>query len=289
MSLIGQSAINLGMQAAGQAVGMGLNSLFHNQQMKHQKDFQDLQIEGQRELANYGQALGLDMWNKTNYEAQMEHIKNAGLNPGLMYGSAGQGGSTNTPSAGSVQGGQAPKSTETVGMGIQMASQIRLMESQAKNLDADTANKLKDAEKKETEIPNIETDTKKKGSEIENLEADKNRIQAETKGIEISNRISEVNARVTEANESNKLGILLEEYRKLKADRELTESEKLKVDAEIKNIAVNIALMKSNISKNQSEIEVNKARINEIVKGIEQKWRSLELAPELVAAYQLER
>jgi hypothetical protein len=31
----------------------------------------------------------MDMWNKTNYGAQVEHMKNAGLNPALMYKGSG--------------------------------------------------------------------------------------------------------------------------------------------------------------------------------------------------------
>ena len=32
------------------------------------------------------------MWDYTNYENQKEHLKAAGLNPALLYGSSGGGG-----------------------------------------------------------------------------------------------------------------------------------------------------------------------------------------------------
>ena len=35
-----------------------------------------------------------EMWDYTNYENQVEYMKNAGLNVGLMYGGSGGGGAT---------------------------------------------------------------------------------------------------------------------------------------------------------------------------------------------------
>ena len=49
----------------------------------------------------------LAMWNETNYGAQVSHLEAAGLNPALMYGAGGGGGST---TAGSGAGGQATAS-----------------------------------------------------------------------------------------------------------------------------------------------------------------------------------
>lgn len=62
----------------------------------------------------------------------------AGLNPALMYGSAGQGGSTSMASAGSASGGMASDSKQGMGLdGAMIASQIRVNEAQAKKLDAE--------------------------------------------------------------------------------------------------------------------------------------------------------
>ena len=47
----------------------------------------------------------MDMWNKTNYGAQVEHMKNAGLNPALMYKGAGAGGTTGSQTGGSASMG----------------------------------------------------------------------------------------------------------------------------------------------------------------------------------------
>ena len=59
----------------------------------------------QRDLNQQGHDLQFDMWNKTNYGAQVKHMLEAGLNPALMYGSAGQGGTTGSQTGGSAPSG----------------------------------------------------------------------------------------------------------------------------------------------------------------------------------------
>ena len=43
-------------------------------------------------IAKNNQKRNKDLWDYTNYENQKQHIKNAGLNPALMYGMGGGGG-----------------------------------------------------------------------------------------------------------------------------------------------------------------------------------------------------
>ena len=91
------------------------------------------------------------MWNKTNYEAQAEHLRRAGMNIGLMYGSAGQGGQTNAVSGeGGKPNTQQPlaNTTAMAGMGIQN----ELARVQKENIEAQTA-------KTEAETENIEGKT----------------------------------------------------------------------------------------------------------------------------------
>ena len=103
------------------------------------------------------------MWNYTNFENQMKHIKEAGLSPGLIYGMGGQGGSTQ--GAGAANGVGLPQD-QSVGMGlraqeigVEMAnalSQIKLNESQASKNEAE-ANKIKgvDTEAQQATIDNL--------------------------------------------------------------------------------------------------------------------------------------
>lgn len=121
----------------GGGLGLILGEYNDRRQIKQQQKLTDMQIAGQKQMADYSQAQQFDMWNKTNYAAQVEHMKKAGLNPGLMYGMGGGGGATTGSASGSVSGGSAPTGGGEVGMGMQMA----LLQAQKENIEADTANK----------------------------------------------------------------------------------------------------------------------------------------------------
>ena len=55
----------------------------------------------------------LEMWEKTNYPAQVAQMRKAGLNPALMYGQAGAGGQLGgtAPSGGEGASGMNPLTT----------------------------------------------------------------------------------------------------------------------------------------------------------------------------------
>lgn len=146
------------------------------------------QYGNQRKLNQQGADLQMDMWNKTNYGAQLAHMKDAGLNPALMYGMGGGGGAT----TGSQGGGSASKANAQKQMGIEGAmaqAQMQLMDKQGAKAEADgnlakvTATKLGGAD---TDQVNAGTDKLKAeasriGQEIENLKEGNKKIVAETK------------------------------------------------------------------------------------------------------------
>lgn len=120
-----------------------------NQSWQRQHQLMEIQAELNRKNAKFNTAQAKEMWNYTNFENQMKHIKEAGLSPGLIYGMGGQGGSTQ--GAGAANGVGLPQD-QSVGMGlraqeigVEMAnalSQIKLNESQANKNEAE-ANKIK--------------------------------------------------------------------------------------------------------------------------------------------------
>ena len=110
-----------------------------------------------KEMAGINQQHNKDMFDYTGYQAQVAQMKAAGLNPALMYGSAGSGGSTQggagmagSAGAGSGSVGGTPSAPDTgITAGIGMGLQLGLMEAQKRNLEADTAKKEADAKKTE--------------------------------------------------------------------------------------------------------------------------------------------
>lgn len=132
----------VGNAVAGGALGMILGEHNDKRQIEQQQKLTDMQIKGQKQMSDYSQKLQYDMWDKTNYNAQVMQMKKAGLNPGLMYGMGGGGGTTTGSASGSVSGGSAPVGGQEVGMGMQMAmmgAQVRLTEAQAKKAEVEAA------------------------------------------------------------------------------------------------------------------------------------------------------
>lgn len=183
-------AFDIANAAAGAAsgiLGMAFGGINDERQLRQQKELQKQQIEGNKQMMDYSQTKQLDMWNKTNSEAQMKHLKAAGLNPGLMYGMSGPGGGTTGSPSGSVDGGKAADAASTqnaatsmAGMGMQMAAQTQLLQAQKENVEADTANKKAGAGNLEvkTEGQKIDNQVNKESADDQVLQA---RWEAEKK------------------------------------------------------------------------------------------------------------
>jgi hypothetical protein len=139
--------IGLG-QAAGAAAG-GIFGLIGqrarmNRQQQHNLALMNQQYTNQRQLNKQGHELQMDMWNKTNYPAQMAMMKEAGLNPALMYGMSGGGGTTaGSQGGGSASGGQA--GILDIGSALNAAK----LKAEIDNINAQT-NKTKEETKTET-------------------------------------------------------------------------------------------------------------------------------------------
>lgn len=124
--------------AAGGIFGLVLGGYNDRRQYRQQEKLQALQIAGQKEMTDYQMMKQLEMWNNTNYEAQMEHIKKAGLNPGMIYGMKGGGGVTTGSAGGSVSGAQAPVGGREIQELMQQQIQMRLLKAQEENIKAQT-------------------------------------------------------------------------------------------------------------------------------------------------------
>lgn len=130
----------LATDAAGKALGIAFSPIENAIQYKQQEKLQGLQIKGSKELTDYNTAKQMEMWRNTNYSSQRAEMIKAGLNPALMYGMGGGGGTTANISQGSVSGSQASQKYGQEGMGLTTAAtiaQIELMKSEAKKNEAE--------------------------------------------------------------------------------------------------------------------------------------------------------
>ena len=80
--------------------------------------------------ANAAQQRNMEMWNQTNFGAQRQHMEDAGLSVGLMYGGGGQGAVS--------QGGQATQPSGPTSNPVGMALQYKQIEQQNEAIKSQT-------------------------------------------------------------------------------------------------------------------------------------------------------
>lgn len=119
--------------------GMGLLLQGHNdrrQLRQHQKMGQQ-QLGLNLQQMQAGKDMDYDFWKKTNYGAQVDEMKKAGLGVGMMYGGSGAGGAMTGGAGGNVNTPDAPKGGGEI-MGLQlMGAQKGLMEAQTEKAKAE--------------------------------------------------------------------------------------------------------------------------------------------------------
>lgn len=272
---------NKAPEIAGGILGMALQPRAEKRQWHTTKKFQNLQIQGAKELADYQQQLALDSWEKTNYKAQVEQLQKAGLNPALIYGMGGEGGTLAAPGGGMPTAGVAEAPSHSARLAMDMAfqmSQMKLVEAQKEKTEAETEN-IKGVERKEayTRIANIIQDTKNK--------------QAQEAGQKILNRISELDEHFQRESLEDRLkGIqfttkkIISEWQKLEDEVYISNATKDEIIESIRLKVIESYLTNANLGKDIEQkdeaIKKSKAEREKITAEI-RKWAS-----ELEIAYQ---
>ena len=256
---------DLAFGAADSAIGMGMGLLLGDindkRQLKQNERLGEQNWKFQKRAAEFNMQQQLEMWKATNYSAQMEEMRKAGLNPALAYGMKGGGGvTTGSSNASAPQGGVAPVGGgEAMGM-MQQRIQMRLLEAQARNIEADTKNK-------ESQNSNIEQDTIGKGiaNEISQMEFELGQETYDARKYAIK---TETNKRLQELQLLQNQGIVAEN----------TTMDRIAiVGAELIGLELRNELTKAQTGKTWSDIEVNKAQIQNWLVQNAQGWSKLSL------------
>lgn len=266
--------------AATAGMGLLLEKHEDQRQLDQQQKLQDIQIQGQQQMGEFNQGLAKQMWDYTNYENQMKHIEAAGLNPALMYGMGGGGGVTANTPTGNVTGAQAPSGTgheiqDMAGMGLQIAAQTQLIQSQIEvnksianknNTDAtktggvDTTAAWQSIEQMKTQITNTEAQTQ--------LTKANTAIAGITKTIQESSMTDQIkqidlNAQATQ-----------QSVFQLQNNTQISDETK---ETAIKTIQQNYinAIIQGNLMK--SNINVNNEQIQKMAQDIQQGWAQVNI------------
>ena len=141
--------------------------------MKYQSELNEL-------AAQKNQQRMIDYFNMTaqynSASSQKQRLEEAGLNPALMYGSAGSGGAGTGATGGAQAAGAGLAQPQAVAMGLQLksiAAQTKLAEANAAKAYAE-AEKISgvDTKKTKTEIESITQGIKESDTRIKDLYRD---------------------------------------------------------------------------------------------------------------------
>lgn len=257
------------------------------EQLKYNKQIMALQNQYQQQSAAQSQQYAKDYWDYTNAENQVQHLKNAGLNVGLMYGQSGAGG------MGASGGARQESPEQPQGNPVGMALQVQQIEQQRRMNDAQIALAEAQAEKTKAEKEKISgVDTQEALKRIEeassrielNLkegaykDALTDLTKAEKEATEALKNLREMQEGLTNAQISEAFAIAGYYSEKAHSEYWIKENEKIqneylidtyndRVDAANYNNAVAIALAAKYVSEkdvNEKQIKQLEASINEL-------------------------
>ena len=288
--LVGSGASSLtGLITGGISQALGLSwspKKAMEEQWKYNKNIMALQNQYQQQAAEKSQQYAKDYWDYTNAENQVAHLKNAGLNIGLMYGQSGAGG------MGASGGAHQASPDQPQGNPVGMALQVQQLEQQRRMNDAQIALAEAQAEKagaEATKISGVDTQEALKriegiGSQIElNLkegnykDALTDLTKAEEEATKALKSLREMQEALTSAQISEAFAIATYYSEKANTEYWAKENEKIqneylrdtyndRVDAANYNNAVAIALA----AKYRSEKDVNEKQIDNLQANIDE-------------------
>lgn len=260
----GAAAIAAAGQVANGVLGMIGQKKRENRAMENTKELMDVQFQNQKQLDKYGQELQMETWQKTNYPAQVAMLKEAGLNPGLLYGNGGSGGVTGSQGGGSAASGNAPAPQPwplDIGQAAMMAAQIKLMEAQAKKTENE-ANVIGTTGQKEAE------------TRIAKMIAETTNEETKNKLIKIETDIAEIEKQTREYRILAEVENVIERTNQLKLQNNLTEAQFDDIVKETKHRAINTQLTNDLI---EAQTDLTKTQAKTIVTAVVQKWTELGL------------
>jgi hypothetical protein len=271
----------------GTAMGLLLEKHNDARQIAQQTKLNALQVGSQEQLTDYNTAKQLQMWHDTNAAAQVAEYNKAGLNPALMYGMGGGGGSTAQIAQGSVSGADAPKGgheiadEQAIGINrMQQTMQLQLLEAQKENIQASTAQ----MQAQTTKTAGVDTDVAT--AQVGKVTADTGNAIADTKLKDIETQIGQIDANYQGASLENRLDMIAQLARKLTGEAstaliqgnvdEATKTTKIKqIQAEFIGKLLQNGLTQQQTAESKSRTAVNVQQINNMTQEIMQKWDTL--------------
>lgn len=250
----------------GTILGIGMEGHNDRRQVRQQRRLMELEMEGQRKMAEFNQRQQMEMWHNTNYSAQMQELEKAGLNPALMYKQGGAGGTTQA-ALGNVSGGTAEGQKGEAFMGIGLGLQAQMQQAQIENLKAQTEKtKVDTAKTAGVDTEKTITETKEGGARIEKLKQETTNAKLQEAILDYQKEVAEVEKNIATKTEENIIQNVINAGKKLLGEANSAYAEgKIKnatAPEQIKQIqqatteqALRIAAQKKNITLTDAQIQ----------------------------------
>lgn len=245
---------SIGGQAISDVIGTGMGLLLegHNdrRQLRQQQALLEQQYKIDNRMADQNFARQLQFWNATNYSAQVEQLKKAGLNPAMLYSKGGPGGVTGQQAA-HVGSATAPAGGMEVMQMMMNKANIDLIRAQTEKTKAETTAVAPSIEKTKTETASITQgiENQKAVKELTDVQASIARVQDFVAGKTQNLQISYMMKIVAQAQET--LDILENDAQ----ISEQTVNEKMElIKMEVINAYLNALKTKQDTEKSKAEI-----------------------------------
>lgn len=253
------AVINAAGNAASGILGMFGQRKREKRAMANQQQLMQDQQRNQMQLNQQGHDLQMQMWKETNYPAQMEMLKEAGLNPSLMYNNAGGSATTaGNQGGGSAAAGNAPAPQQmpmtlaNMTESLVAAANIELMKANAKKAEAE-ADSIRGEEGTigQAQIGEIGTRIEKLKAETQHEAVKQTLTQAEKylKDVQYDKTMEEA--------------VIASIDRAIKSET---------WEDQIKGIKAEVARTLADIELKEKGIELNEAQRKAVEEGIIQKW-----------------
>lgn len=274
-----------GIGTAIGAIGGGLLGLFSGKkdnsaqrQLANEKELMGLQNQYNTEMAKGNQKRAMEMWDYTNYENQVKHMKNAGLSVGLMYGNGGGMGA-------STSGGQGSGVSNPGTTAVQQGLQAKMMGVQLGNVQSQTALNAAQAAKNMAEADKIKgVDTKAAEASIDNIIAQTDNEKAKNGLIYAQKRMAEIQGDLNNANIEEigynirqiekTIDLMNENITAAKISNEIAQATKKN---QIEMSAINVLNGIKEALLKESQGKLTEAEAKAVTVKLAQGWKQLEL------------
>lgn len=297
---IGGQIGNLGMQTGMNIIDRGMGLLFGDdkKQIKQQQKLTDMGTAQSKELMEAARQNQMKMWDETNFAAQMQQMRKAGLNPAMMYAGGGEGGTTGSFSSGGNIAGNASSESDIINADVNrraMGLELRKAEAEIKAMEAGANKDQAEADATQnitpTKIKGLETDIEHKKTSIKEITQNIENKKIQADGAKLQNDFDRIRNEIKNMTAGDEIQSARYMNYKLEADvntilqnYEITKEQKIDIieagRMNVQNLKVDLLVKASNMQLNEAQARKVLIEAENHVRGLDIKESSVDASRE---------